>query len=222
MFFVVFAVFLVFNCFFRLAISHLFRCTDFSTERAMSGESTKEEVVEAPAETKPKFTPTLILALLAGLLLILLIGGTVYHFQSGKALRAELAAAKEEAKHKTLTLTEAQAQIAGLSRQLHALREFSLNKADTTAAEGAAVTEKKPQQPADSSPPVAATPAPPATAKKEALAAKPETAKKEAVAAAPVTKKSKPANLDCQLAGKSPEEQTATLKRCTEAMDGRK
>lgn len=170
----------------------------------MTRESKEEEVVEAAPEPKPKLTLVVILSILTGVLLTWAIGLTVYHFQSGKALRAELAAAKEEAKHKTLMVDELQEQISGLSKQIHALRDFSVAKASGVAAEAIAATGKQP--PADSS---SATAPAGATATKEA-------------APPPVAKKPKPAGLDCQLVGKSAEEQIATLQRCTKAMDGKK
>lgn len=171
----------------------------------MTRENKDEEVVEAAPETKPKLALVVILSILTGVLLTWAIGATVYHFQSGKALQAELAAAKEEAKHKTLMVDELQEQIAGLSKQIHALRDFSVAKASGVAAEAIAATGKQPP-PADGS----STPAPAAA-----------TVTKEA-APPPVAKKPKPAGLDCQLVGKSAEEQMATLQRCTKAMDGKK
>ena len=171
----------------------------------MTREKKKDEVVEAALEPKPKLALDVILSILIGVLLTLAIGVTVYHFQSRKALQTELAAAKEEAKRQTLMVTELQEQIAGLSKQIHALRDFSVAKASGVAAEAIAATGKQ-QPPAEVSP--AAAPAA-ATAAKEA-------------AAPPVAKKAKPAGLDCQLVGKSAEEQMATLQRCTKAMDGKK
>lgn len=170
----------------------------------MTREDKEEAVVETPTETKPKFTLIVILSALLGVLLTLMTGGAIYHFQSGKAVQAELAAAREEVKRKTLMLTELQEQVAGLSRQVHALREFSVAKASGVAAE--VVAAEKQQASAESSPPAAPVS---------------ESGKKEPVTP-PVAKKVKPAGLDCQIVGKSPEEQMATLKRCTQAMDGKK
>jgi hypothetical protein len=170
----------------------------------MARESKEEEPVEAPPEIKPKLTLVVLLSALIGIFLTLLTVGAIYHFQSGKAVENELAVSKEEVRRKTLMLTEAQEQVTALSKQVHALREFSIARA-SGAAEEAIVAGKQPTP--------AATPAP-ASPDSEAL-------KKEA-APPPVVKKAKPAGLDCQLVGKSAEEQMATLQRCTKAMDGKK
>lgn len=170
----------------------------------MTRENKDEEVVEAAPQPKPKLALVVILSILTGVLLTWAIGATVYHFQSGKALQAELAVAKEEAKRQTLMVDELQEQIAGLSKQIHALRDFSVAKASGVAADSIAAAEKR-QPPAEASP----SAAPAAATTKEA-------------APPPVAKKPKPAGLDCQLVGKSAEEQMATLQRCTQAMDGKK
>ena len=174
----------------------------------MSRDSKEEEPVAPPSEVKPKLTLIVALSALVGVLLTLLTGGAIYHFQSGKALEAELSTTKEELRRKILMLTELQEQVTGLSKQVHALRDFSIARASSVAAEVIAASALPPKTEA----PAPAAPAPaPATV----------LTKKEPVAA-PVVKKEKPAGLDCQIVGKSAEEQMATLQRCTKAMDGKK
>jgi flagellar basal body-associated protein FliL len=192
----------------------------------MAHEDKEAEIVEPAPQAKPKLTLIIILAVLLGVFLTLLTGGAIYHVQSGKTMQAELAVAREELKRKTLMLTEAQEQIANLSIQMHTLREFSVAKASSVAAEKEVAVDKaqaatenssthapaseagKKEQPAPVVPAAAPPPvAPPAP---------------KAPAATLETKKAKPGNLDCQITGKSPEEQQATLKRCTQAMDGKK
>jgi hypothetical protein len=172
----------------------------------MSRDSKEEEPVAPPSEVKPKLTLLVALSALAGVLLTLLTGGAIYHFQSGKALEAELSTTKEELRRKALMLTELQEQVTGLSKQVHALRDFSIARASSVAAEVIAASALPPKTEA----PAPAAPAP-----------DPVLTKKEPVAA-PVVKKEKPAGLDCQIVGKSAEEQMATLQRCTKAMDGKK
>jgi hypothetical protein len=172
----------------------------------MSRDSKEEEPVAPPSEVKPKLTLLVALSALAGVLLTLLTGGAIYHFQSGKALEAELSTTKEELRRKILMLTELQEQVTGLSKQVHALRDFSIARASSVAAEVIAASALPPKTEA----PAPAAPAP-----------DPVLTKKEPVAA-PVVKKEKPAGLDCQIVGKSAEEQMATLQRCTKAMDGKK
>ena len=172
----------------------------------MSRDSKEEEPVAPPSEVKPKLTLIVALSALVGVLLTLLTGGAIYHFQSGKALEAELSTTKEELRRKALMLTELQEQVTGLSKQVHALRDFSIARASSVAAEVIAASALPPKTEA----PAPAAPAP-----------DPVLTKKEPVAA-PVVKKEKPAGLDCQIVGKSAEEQMATLQRCTKAMDGKK
>jgi hypothetical protein len=172
----------------------------------MSRDSKEEEPVAPPSEVKPKLTLIVALSALVGVLLTLLTGGAIYHFQSGKALEAELSTTKEELRRKILMLTELQEQVTGLSKQVHALRDFSIARASSVAAEVIAASALPPKTEA----PAPAAPAP-----------DPVLTKKEPVAA-PVVKKEKPAGLDCQIVGKSAEEQMATLQRCTKAMDGKK
>lgn len=168
----------------------------------MQRESREEEVVEAPPEKKPKLTLVVILSMLTGALLTFSIAGTVYHFQSGAAREAELATTKDELARKTLLLDEQQEQIAGLSRQVHALKEFAVAKASAVAA----ATVSETSTPGTSSP----TSAP-----------APET-EKNIPAVVPVSrKKAKAESQDCQLTGKSQEEQAETLQRCMQTIDGK-
>lgn len=170
----------------------------------MTSESHGEEIAEAPAARKPKLTRVVVLSILLGVLLAFSIAGGIYHVRSGKALRTELAASKDELKHKTQQLAEQQEQISGLSRQMHALREFSLARANAVAA--AAASSEPPVAPPASSPPAVAAP---------------ETTKPKP-ASAPLAKQvAPPPSQDCRLIGKSPEEQSATLKRCMQSMDGK-
>jgi len=173
-------------------------------------EAPAEVVAEAVAETeaKPKRTPVIILSILLGVSLAFSIAGGIYHVRSGKALRAELAASKDELKYKTQLLADQQEQIIGLSRQMHALREFSVTKANEAAAAATATA-------ASSEPPVAPPASPPA------VAVAPE-AKKAKPVRAPVAKKAAPPpSQNCQLIGKTPEEQSATLQRCMQSMDAK-
>jgi hypothetical protein len=178
----------------------------------MSRDSKEDESVAAPPEVKPKLTLVVILSVLTGVLLTLVTGVTIYHFQSAKALGAELATAKGEIKRKAAMLTESQEQVAALSKQVHALRGFSVAKA-SDVAEDVVVADKLKSPAAPTAPIAPAASAPAASA--------PVATKKEP-AAVPVEKPSKPKNLDCQLVGKSAEEQMATLQRCAKAMDGKK
>lgn len=169
----------------------------------MTRESSDEEAVDTSAEKKPRLTLVVILSIVIGALLMFSIGSTVLGMQSRKALEAQLTASKNDLKSKTQLLAEAQEQIAGLSQQVHALRDFSVAKASAVAATTAGETPA----PAPGSSPSTAP------AEEEKGKAKP--------ASVPAAKKAKMAGQDCQLVGKSQEEQAATLKRCMQALDGR-
>ena len=187
----------------------------------MASESEGEEIVEAPAEAaakpKPKLTPVVILSILLGVSLAVSIAVGIYHVRSGKALKAELAASKDELMQKTQLLADQQEQIIGLSRQMHALREFSVAKANEAAA--AATSKAAATATAVNSEPPAAPPA-----STPAVTVAPE-AKKEKAVRAPAAKKaappSQPPSQNCQLIGKTPEEQSATLQRCMQSLDGK-
>lgn len=186
----------------------------------MAHEDKEAEIVEPAPQAKPKLTLIIILAVLLGVFLTLLTGGAIYHVQSGKTMQAELAVAREELKRKTLMLTEAQEQIANLSIQMHTLREFSVAKASSVAAEKEVAVDKAQAATENSS---THAPASEAGKKEQPAPVVPAAAPPpKAPAATLETKKAKPGNLDCQITGKSPEEQQATLKRCTQAMDGKK
>lgn len=182
----------------------------------MAHEDKEAEVAEPVGQAKPKLTLIVILAVLLGVFLALSIGGAIYHFQSGKAVQSELAAAREDLKHKTLMLTEAQEQIANLSMQMHTLREFSVAKASGVAAEkelaGQAASGCGKQQRSHAS----------FRTREKGSTCASHSPCFENTRRAAGAKKAKPGNLDCQITGKSPEEQQATLKRCTQAMDGKK
>lgn len=167
----------------------------------MTTENIDKEVVEAPSDKKPKLTLIVILAVLTGVLFMFAIGGVIYHVQSRKALEADLANTKDELSRKTQLLSDSQEQVVGLSRQMHALREFSVAKANAVAA----AVANEPSAPAPAS-------TPPAPVEPEKIKSKP--------VAAPAAKKSRMTGQDCQLVGKSQEEQAATLKRCMQTLDG--
>lgn len=194
-----------------------------------------EELPESPAGKKLKLSPVIILSIVSGVLLLCLIGGGIYHVksvQSGKDLLTKLAANKEELKRKTLQLSEAEAQNEALSAQMHKLKEFSANKAAETAACEPAISTPPTPEPdvkkAEPVPPPAVIKAPVA-GKAKAEASQPpvavappapvEPATKPKPVSAPPAKKSAPVMQDCQLVGKSAEEQAATLKRCMQSLD---
>ncbi len=101
----------------------------------MTRDSREEEVVAAPPPAeKPKLTLVVALSIVVGVLLTLLVGGALYHYRSNAVLASELSETKDLLKRNALLLDNQQEQIAGLSRQVHALKDFAVAKASAVAA----------------------------------------------------------------------------------------
>ena len=197
----------------------------------MSSAKHEEAAGEAPAGGKRKLTPVLMLGVALGLLVIMMIGGTIYHFQSVSAVKAELAAARKEVGREAKTLAKAEEQVAALTRQIPPLKELVAVRtkelaAETLEKEAQQALVKAAQQALADYKLVAGKPATaPAILPAARAAAPAPTAEKTgkdvppAPTPNPAEKKGTLVRLDCQIAGKSPEEQMETLKRCTQAMD---
>ena len=166
----------------------------------------------------------------AGLLVLLLIGGEIYAVAKVRGLQSELTTVRKELKERGRVVGEQQAQLAALAQQVDALKaDLAAKMAEIEARnEAAKAAEVKPavEPPAKPGAPAAVhkTSAP---AEKQP-AAKPEPVKADvakpgaAVSAAPKTEaaKAKAAEaFSCDLTGKSPEEQAKILKRCVSVMD---
>jgi len=165
------------------------------------------EVGEELPAVKPKLTMVVILAMLLGILLTLMATGGVLYYQRSSALQAEVHAARDELKGKSQELAEMKAQIEVLSRQMHALKEYSIAHSTAigdknTKTEVAAPAGDSGQKPGILPEAKASAGAPPA-------------------AEAPKLKKpkAKAEGQDCELLGKSPEQQAATLQRCVSMMN---
>jgi hypothetical protein len=204
----------------------------------MSSKSENEEAVETPQAKKPKITLIVALSITVGILLACSIGISIIHFQSGKGQAAELISLKDELKRKTQLVNDSQEQVANLSKQIHALREFSVSRAQAVAAATIQQADQAARPPAPAEPeekkpePISLpitkkskSPQPAAAVEKSepsaAIAVEPEAVKAK-TASAPPAKKTAPATQDCQLVGKSAEEQAATLRRCMQSVDGRR
>lgn len=168
-----------------------------------------------PIAAKPRLSIVVILAMLLGILLTILSAGSYLHFQQISALQNEVRVVKEALKKKSIAEEEMRAQIEALSSQMHSLKEYSLAR---SGAEG----EKKPENVAPDV--VVLDPAPAkdvvVDTKKIVAPAEQAVVTVPAPIPAPVAvKKSKPETQNCDLVGKSVEEQAATLKRCVNLMD---
>ena len=173
----------------------------------MATDREEAEVGEESPAVKPKLTIVVILAMLLGILLTVMAVGGVLYYQRSSSLQAEVRAARDELKGKSQSLAEMQAQIEVLSRQMHALKEYSI--AHSTAM---GVKSRKTE---------VAAPADDAGQKRELLPEAKETATPTPAPEAPKLKKPKvkAEGQDCELLGKSPEQQAATLQRCVSVMN---
>ena len=156
-----------------------------------------EVTEEAPAE-KSKLSLVVILSVLLGILLTLGGGGAVLHLRESKALQAEMVAIRAELKKKNLALDDMQTQIGALSSQMSLLK-------DSAAARSGSASEKAKQ--------------------KETAAQVTNGSETKSSPGSPVIPvppkavKPKPPAQNCELVGKSPEEQATTLKRCVGLID---
>ena len=166
----------------------------------------ESEVVEEAPDRSPKLTIVVILSTLLGVLLTVIVAGAFLYHQSSKALQAEVRGAKDALKEKSLALDEMKAQFEVLSRQVHLLKEYSVARSNAAGekvkkAEGAA----------------------PAVLDNAAIAPKSPAARETAAAPEPPippkAKKPQTVAQNCELVGKSPEEQAATLQRCVNLID---
>lgn len=152
-----------------------------------------EEVEVAPdvPVSQPKLTMVAILAALSGILLAIIAVGGWLLYQQRAVFDAEVLALKEALKNKNIALADQRAQNTSLAKQLKILKGYSI-ASSTAASEKPTAAEKA--APADPKP--SAAPKAPASAK---------------------AKKTMPQ--DCELVGKTPEQQAATLQRCVSQID---
>lgn len=178
----------------------------------------RPEVPGSVPDLKPRFTPLVIVSMLLGFLLCLAGFGAYFSYQKSRGLAAEIVKAREEIKKKDDALESMKAQIEGLSRQISTLKEFSVARSGANGA-GKAGAPPEPALPLAASAVPAPMPSSPANAKEPAKDNAASAAKADAASVSAKEKRAKPDAQNCELVGKSPEEQAATLKRCVGAMD---
>lgn len=175
----------------------------------------EEPVVEAPASARqPKISLVIVLSLLLGILLtIMAIGGFVL-YQRAKTIETELRTARSDLNKKNTELVEMGGQIEALSLQMQMLKDYSI------ARSGAGGGKNK-SSGTPSSPDVSSASAQ-ASALPEGKRAEPTTTLPGEAGEKPAKKPVKPKSpaLNCELVGKTPEEQAMTLQRCVGVMDG--
>lgn len=200
-----------------------------STEaaKAAAAAPTSDNATEQPPARR--MSKPLLLGMIAAILVLALTLGLAWllHRNSTSAMREEIVLLKKQIEEKEKGLTEAQSQVANLSLQMKALREYAVARSsDSVKTKQEETAESKP---AGESPPAEASTSKKSGARETTAAhGNEETASENTSAPAspkdgarPVEKKAKktPTNQTCDLVGKSPEEQAAILKRCVELID---
>lgn len=176
----------------------------------MTNDSEEPEVSEAPPVAKPRISVVIMLSMLLGVMLTVGVAGMLLHLRKSNALEKEMIAAREDLKEKSIALEEMKAQIEALSKQMNVLKEYSIARSSSPGEKN-----KKAESPVPAADAKAITP-PAADAKEGAVV--PDVPVVPALPKVP-KKNVKPEGQSCELVGKSPEEQTATLKRCVGMMD---
>lgn len=169
----------------------------------MAINSEEPEVAEEAPVEKSKLSLVVILSVLLGILLTLGGGGAVLHLRESMALQAEMLTIRAELNKKNLALEDMQTQIGALSSQMNILK-------DSAAARSGSASERARQKE------VAAQVT--GGSESKSSGGKEKTGAPE-VPLPPKAVKPKPPAQNCELVGKSPEEQAATLKRCVGLID---
>lgn len=173
----------------------------------------KPAAAESVPEAKSRLTPLIAVSVLLGFLLGL--GGVMAYvgYEGNRALQAEVDAARADIKKKNAEIEDLQGQIEALSAQIGALKEYSVARSrnggpakppPATAPTGAEV----PVGPKTAFPPSSAPSGRESPGRSATVAS-----------AVPKDARRKIDVQNCDLVGKSPEEQAETLKRCVSAMD---
>ncbi len=178
-----------------------------------------DETPEAPEsvpDIKPRFTPLVIVSMLFGFLLCLASVGAYFSYQKSRGLEAEIVLAREEIKNRGVALEDMRSQIEALSSQIRVLKEFSVAR---SRGNGVGKVDPDDSLPTSSPASSGAMPLAPAHANDAAKKKNGGAVKADAVPVPAQEKRAKQDAQNCELVGKSPEEQAATLKRCVSAMD---
>lgn len=186
-----------------------------SKDNAVTDGDEKPDAAESASEASPRFTPLVIVSMLLGFLLGLGCIFAYVGYERNRGLSAQIAAAREEIKRKNTAIEDMRGQVEALSRQIEALKEYSIARSKANGV-GAAAREAKPSSPVDSP---ASTSLPAAKSSDVVRESPVRPAGRTGKPAAAKETKQKDDVQSCDLVGKPPEEQAATLKRCVRVMD---
>lgn len=174
--------------------------------------SEEVEVVPLPPAATAKLTLVAILAALLGVSLTLLVAGVWLHYQQRAAWLAQVQTLSETVRQNDVALAELRAQNATLAKHLKLLKEYSIARSTSERAAAAADAARS-------------TPSAPSVNSANAMSSvNSVNSAGDAAAGAPsaaprasATGKARKAKApDCELAGKTPEQQAATLRRCVQ------
>lgn len=179
----------------------------------MSADATEQDaVVEPKPGPGPKLLILTILSVLLGILLSAGAVGGYFFVQKGRDFELKVLKLDSSLKEKSQTIADLQQQIVVLSGQLHLLRDYAIARS-TPIGEHQANAQLE-------APPV--TPSPVAESKSSDISTKKEVTEKAPSHPPAAMGKVEPPKVvkeNCDLVGKSPEEQVETLRRCVALMD---
>ena len=180
----------------------------------MDADNTEPEVIEAPSNARSNLVVILALAVLLGVLLASGAVGGYFYVQRSNEFEAKVLAMETSLQEKSQTIDGLQRQIEALSGQMHLLRDYAI--ARSTAASEYNVNEKKAESPATA---LQVVPSGTSTSATEPVAK--DGASHDGTSHVKIIKPKpeEPKAENCDLVGKSPEEQVETLRRCVALMD---
>ena len=171
----------------------------------MINDNKEPEIAEEAPAVKPRISVVIVLSVVLGMLVATGGVGAYLYFKQSRVLQAEVLFVKNELKKKNQAFDEMSEQIKALSKQMNVLKEYSI------ARSGSAVDTEKKKEDAVLVTGVAHGAQASADIKGETTA--------PGLPLPAIAKKAKPKVPDCELVGKSPNEQAATLKRCVGLID---
>lgn len=163
----------------------------------------EEQIIAEETQAPRSRIAVIVLSIVLGVVLTAAIVGAYWHFQASDSMQAEMKSVRAKLKERNLALDEMKTQVEALSKQIHALREHSVARSGSAQVQEAKVPEA------------------PSAPTSDAAQVGSEPAVRTKVAAPSAKKNTKRPSETCELAGKSPDEQAATLKRCVELIDVR-
>ncbi len=172
----------------------------------MKADSEEPQIADEAPVVKWRLTIVVALSMLSGILFTVIVVGGFFYYRETRTLRAETFAAKSQLTEKSIALAEMKAEIDALSRQMYALKDYSIARSGRSAEKNKTAENAVAADTATAAPVVETAVATPATAS-------PPKVRKI---------KPKPDGQSCELVGKSAAEQAATLKRCVTVMDNPK